>query len=72
MIAVLAWPKISEAVAPWAGTAHGVVQAVNTFEHHESGIRGTTRPERNLLKTITGDFGKLDRNTLSTLNKVLA
>ncbi len=23
-------------VAPWAGTAHGVLQAVNTYHHHES------------------------------------
>ena len=22
-------------VSPWAGTAHGVLQAVNTYEHHE-------------------------------------
>ena len=59
-------------VSPWAGTAHGVLQAVNTFEHHEGIIRGTRRPERNMLRTITGDFAKLDRNTLSTLNQVLA
>ena len=59
-------------VSPWAGTAHGVLQAVNTFEHHEGIIRGTRRPERNILRTITGDFAKLDRNTLSTLNQVLA
>jgi len=25
-----------------------------------------------MLRTITGDFAKLDRNTLSTLNQVLA
>ena len=59
-------------VAPWAGTAHGVLQAVNTYEHHEGTVRGGQRAERNMLRTITGDFGKLDRTTLSTLNKVLA
>ena len=58
-------------VAPWAGTAHGVVQAVNTYEHHESTVRGVQRPERNMLRAITGDFGKLDRLTLSRLNSVL-
>jgi phage/plasmid-like protein (TIGR03299 family) len=61
-----------ERVAPWAGTAHGVIQAVNTYEHHERIVRGAPRPERNMLRTITGDFAKLDRNTLSALNRVLA
>jgi phage/plasmid-like protein (TIGR03299 family) len=59
-------------VSPWAGSAHGVVQAINTFEHHESTIRGAARAERNMLRAITGDFGRLDRTTLSTLNRVLA
>ena len=59
-------------VAPWAGTAHGVLQAVNTYEHHEGTVRGGQRAERNMLRTVTGDFGKLDRTTLGTLNTVLA
>jgi hypothetical protein len=59
-------------VSPWAGTAHGVIQAVNTYEHHEAIVRGAPRPERNMLRTITGDFGRLDQNTLSTLTKLLA
>ena len=54
-------------VAPWAGTAHGVIQAVNTWEHHESTVRGTTRPERNMLRTVTGDFEKADRRAHSVL-----
>jgi phage/plasmid-related protein TIGR03299 len=58
-------------VAPWAGTAHGVLQAVNTMEHHEGIVRGTSRPERNMLRTVTGDFGKLDRATWSVLAAVL-
>ena len=58
-------------VAPWAGTAHGVLQAVNTFEHHEGTVRGATRAERNMLRTINGDFGQLDRTTLATLDRVL-
>src|SRR4051794_22090519 len=41
-------------VAPWAGTAHGVVQATNTYAHHEAIVRGADRAERNMLKTITG------------------
>lgn len=58
-------------VAPWAGTAHGVVQAVNTWEHHCATVRGALRAERNMVRTITGDFGRLDRQTLITLNSVL-
>lgn len=48
------------------------MQAVNTYEHHEGTVRGAPRPERNMLRTVTGDFAKLDRETLSTLQKVLA
>ncbi len=59
-------------VAPWAGTAHGVLQAVNTYEHHEGTIRGASRADRNMLRAVTGDFGKLDRSTMSTLQEVLA
>ena len=57
-------------VSPWAGTAHGVLQAVNTYEHHQGVVRGE-RAERNGLKTITGDFGRLDRTTWKTLTAVL-
>ena len=59
-------------VNPWAGTAYGVVQAVNTYEHYEGVVRGTSRPERNMLRTISGDFGQLDRTTWATLEGVLA
>jgi hypothetical protein len=50
-------------VAPWAGTAQGKLQAVNTAEHHEGTVRGPTRAERNMLRTVTGDFGDVDRGT---------
>ena len=59
-------------VAPWAGTAHGVLQAVNTFEHHEGIVRGSTRAERNMLRTIAGDFAALDRSSWDTLATLLA
>jgi phage/plasmid-like protein (TIGR03299 family) len=59
-------------VAPWAGTAHGVIQAVNTYETHEAIVRGGSRAERNSLKTITGDFGRLDRNTWRAVQQVLS
>jgi phage/plasmid-like protein (TIGR03299 family) len=59
-------------VAPWAGTAHGVLQAVNTYESHEGVVRGGSRAERNSLKTITGEFGRLYRDTWRSLQLVLA
>ena len=63
--------RFDHRVAPWAGTAQGVVKAVNTYEHHESTVRGATRPERNMLRAVTGDFGRLDQATLATLHRVL-
>jgi phage/plasmid-like protein (TIGR03299 family) len=59
-------------VAPWAGSAWGVVQAVNTYTHHLETVRGKSREERNAEKMISGDFDKLDAGTLSTLDAVLA
>jgi hypothetical protein len=59
-------------VGPWAGTAHGVLQAVITYEHHEQTVRGATRAERNMLRTVTGDFGAVDRTAWKQLSHVLA
>jgi phage/plasmid-like protein (TIGR03299 family) len=59
-------------VAPWAGTAHGVIQCCNTFEHWESTVRGVSRQDRNMLRAINGDFGKSDRAAFAVLEKVLA
>jgi hypothetical protein len=59
-------------VAPWAGTAHGVLQAVNTYEHHEGTIRGADRAECNMLRIVTGEFANLDRSAWATLSTVLA
>lgn len=58
-------------VAPWAGTAIGVVKAVNTFVHHEGIVRGATRAERNMASAIEGKFDALDQDTLDTLMGVL-
>ena len=49
----------------------GVVQAVNTYAHHEGTVRGTTRAERNMLRTVPGDFGTVDRTKLAQLNVAL-
>lgn len=59
-------------VAPWKGTAFGVIQAVNTYEHHRANVRGGSRAERNMLKTVSGDFGKLDAISWARLKTVLA
>ena len=55
-------------VEPWAGTAHGVIQAVNAYEHHENTVRGTDRAERNMLRTISGDFAKVDAKAWEVCN----
>ncbi|WP_430868316.1 DUF932 domain-containing protein [Demequina aurantiaca] len=59
-------------VAPWTGTAHGVLQAVNTYEHHSRPVRGASRPERNMLRSVKGDFDAVDINAHRVLNQVLA
>lgn len=56
-------------VAPWRGTAWGVVQAVNTYTHHEGIVRGADRAERNMLNAVTGRTDDLDKQTLETLRK---
>ena len=59
-------------VAPWRGTAWGVVQAVNTYVHHEQTVRGTDRADRNMLRAVDGGADTLDTATLTTLRGVLA
>lgn len=59
-------------VADWTGTAFGVVQAVNTWQHHVvKPTEGTSRTERNATRTVEGAWAKLDQSTLDTLTKVL-
>ena len=58
-------------VAPWRGTGWGVLQAVNTYTHHEAIIRGAERAERNMLNAVTGRTDDLDQQTLGTLAGVL-
>jgi phage/plasmid-like protein (TIGR03299 family) len=58
-------------VAPWRGTGWGVLQAVNTYTHHEGIVRGAERAERNMLNAVTGRTDELDQQTLGTLATVL-
>jgi phage/plasmid-like protein (TIGR03299 family) len=57
-------------VAPWRGTGWGVVQAVNTYTHHEQTIRGAERAERNMLRAVSGGADEMDHATLNTLTAV--
>lgn len=57
-------------VQPWAGTAFGVLQAVNTYEHHVAQTRGAGRVERNMEKAVRGYYDELDAGTLSLVAKI--
>jgi phage/plasmid-like protein (TIGR03299 family) len=58
--------------ADYAGTAFGVVQTVNTYNHHVVGVRNVDRAERNASKVVFGEFAAADRQALSQLKVVLA
>ena len=58
-------------VSPWRGTAWGVVQAVNTYVHHEQTVRSADRAERNMLRAVDGGVDVLDRATLGTLQRIV-
>lgn len=59
-------------VAPWKNTAFGVVQAVNTFTHHEQIVRGAERAERNQLRAVKGEVDTLDRDTLDRIMAIIS
>ncbi|WP_127126965.1 DUF932 domain-containing protein [Georgenia sp. SYP-B2076] len=59
-------------VEPWGGTAHAVLQAVNTYEHHVRPVRGPSRPQRNMFRAVTGDFAAVDRTAWRVLQEVRA
>jgi phage/plasmid-like protein (TIGR03299 family) len=54
-------------VAPWRGTAYGVLVAANTYAHHLAPVRGATRAERNAERLVTGKVHDLDSHTLQVL-----
>lgn len=59
-----------ERVAPWRGTALGVLQAANTHLHHLSIVRNTTREARNAENAINGKIEKADAHALRVLATV--
>lgn len=59
--------------ATWSGTALGVIQAFNTWNHHESQVRkGTPRVIRNYENVIKGKFAESDNLVISTLAEITA
>lgn len=61
-----------ERVAPYRGTAFGVLQLTNTYLHHVAPTnKGTVRYERNMANAITGKTERSDAKTLKVLEKVL-
>lgn len=59
-------------VAPWAGTAFGVSQAVTTWAQHFQVVRNVSRNERNKLNMIAGDDAKVEVKALALLEGILA
>jgi phage/plasmid-like protein (TIGR03299 family) len=57
---------------PWAGSAFGVLQTVNTHLHHVAPFKGKSRALRNMERAVTNEIAKSDSETLATLDKVLA
>lgn len=63
------WTKDPK-VAPWTGTAFGIVQLDNTDRTWNRQVRGGTRLERNLMGAVNGTTGKEDQRALDVLAKV--
>jgi len=57
-------------VSPWTGTALGVLQAFNTFNHHVSG-NDKTRSERNALNAINGKIQQSDIKVIQAINELV-
>jgi phage/plasmid-like protein (TIGR03299 family) len=57
-------------VAPWAGTAFGVLQAHNTYRHHYATVRGASQVQRNHANKVEGATAVADLECLSVLAKV--
>lgn len=57
-------------VSPWHGSAFGVLQAFNTYNHHHSIVRGAGRVERNMTEVLSGRFETQDNDVLSGLKQL--
>jgi len=59
-----------ERAAPWRGTAFGVLQAFNTWQHHVATVKGSDtkgRVQRNFDRAITGVGAKFDAEILTAI-----
>lgn len=57
--------------SPWAGTAFGVVQTVNTFHHHVAPTwKGNDKVDRQAANLVTGETGNVDAKTIAAINAV--
>lgn len=54
----------------WNGTAWGVLQTFNTYQNHESTVRGQTRTHKNMMAMVKGDFETHDQNVLDSIAAV--
>jgi phage/plasmid-like protein (TIGR03299 family) len=58
-------------VAPWQGTAFGVLQAVNTYQHHIAPQRkAESRYLRNMENVVTGKMADNDADAMQLLAKI--
>lgn len=72
--------RVDPRVAPWQGTAFGVLQAWNTWSHHEQGglsgkseaEKRAARADRNAWRAISGETGSEDGKVADALALVLA
>jgi phage/plasmid-like protein (TIGR03299 family) len=59
-----------ERVAPWKGTAWGVLAAASTYVHHVATVKGASHATRNAERMVYGQTGELDRYALKVLAAV--
>ncbi len=68
---IFALYRNDERAAAWNGTALGVLQAFNTYNHHVAQVRkGTPRVLRNYENAIKGKTGDADSLVISTLAEI--
>lgn len=71
--ALVALYRNDRRVAPWNGTAFGVLQAVNTYGHWmATGTGSGVVQARNMSRVMSGDASKLDAFALEVITGVLA
>jgi phage/plasmid-like protein (TIGR03299 family) len=60
-----------ERVEPWKGTAYGVLQAFNTWNHHFKTVKKVSRYQRNYDNVISGDIRTADLKVADVLGAIL-